>query len=173
MKKFILIIMICALLSVSYALCLQMSKKPKIRYIEPTTTSESTTSSTTTTTTTKTTKKTTKTTKKKTTNKSFSRVATASISEYQNYAKQYGNYDETQMGCLITLWNRESSWNPNSFNKKSGACGIPQSLPCNKIYKQQGSYDWQSQIKWGINRINYKYGSPCEALKTHNRIGWY
>jgi hypothetical protein len=77
------------------------------------------------------------------------------------------------MSCLITLWNRESGWNPNDYNKSSGACGIPQSKPCNKIHKQQGSYDWQSQIRWGINYINYKYGSPCEALNTHNRIGSY
>jgi Fe2+ transport system protein B len=100
-------------------------------------------------------------------------VATATKSEYQNYAKQFSNYDDTQMSCLTLLWEYESGWNPNDYNKLSGACGIPQSKPCNKIKKQQGSNDWQSQIRWGINYINYKYGSPCAALEYHKQKGWY
>lgn len=59
----------------------------------------------------KTTKKSTK--KKKTTKKkkkyySPLNVATASREEYYNYAKSIGGYDDTQMSCLINLWQRES-----------------------------------------------------------------
>lgn len=93
--------------------------------------------------------------------------------KYYNYARETGGYNDTQMSCLINLWNRESGWNPKSRNKKSGACGIPQAYPCSKIKKQQGSNDWQAQIRWGINYIGSKYKSPCKAWKHFKRKGWY
>ena len=136
--------------------------------IEEQISNETTTSSTTTTTITKTTKKALKTTKKKNTTK----VSTASRQDYINYAKEYSNYDDTQMSCLITLWDYESNWNPNIVNSK-GACGIPQALPCNKIKKQQGSNDWKAQIRWGVNYINYRYKTPCSALNHFKKKNWY
>ena len=145
-----------------------------------TTVSNTTTTTTTTKTTQKTTKKTTKkvTSKKQVKNK-FTRVSTASIAEYQAYAHNlvinlYG-WTESDFQALIKLWNHESGWNPNSYNKSSGACGIPQSLPCNKIYKQQGSYDWQAQIRWGLNYIRDRkgYGNPTKAWKHFQNYNWY
>ena len=103
----------------------------------------------------------------------YTNVATANKQTYYNYAQSVGGYDNTQMGCLINLWQRESGWNPNAKNKKSGACGIPQALPCNKIKKQQGSSNWQAQIRWGINYVNYRYGNPCGAWKHFTKKGWY
>lgn len=124
--------------------------------------------------TTKVAKKVVKTRKKKTTKKTKTKkVATASYSEYQNYAKDYGNYDTTQMNCLINLWNKESGWNPNSINKSSGACGIPQALPCNKIKKSEGSNDWKAQIRWGIKYISYRYKTPCRAWSHFVKKHWY
>ena len=108
---------------------------------------------------------------KKTTKKKV--VKTASYSEYQQYAKQYGNYDDTQMSCLINLWNRESGWNPNSYNKKSGACGIPQALPCSKIKNSEGSNDWKAQIRWGVKYINARYKTPCGAWNHFTKKHWY
>ena len=114
------------------------------------------------------------TTKKKTTKKKVvKKVATASYSEYQQYAQSYGGYDVTQMDSLIKLWNRESGWNPNARNKKSGACGIPQALPCSKIKNQQGSNDWKAQIRWGVNYIKNRYGTPINAWKHFKNKGWY
>ena len=121
----------------------------------------------------KTTKKVLKTTKKTTTKKVVKKVKTSSYSEYQQYAKQYGNYDDTQMNCLINLWNRESGWNPNSYNKKSGACGIPQALPCSKIKNSEGSNDWKAQIRWGVKYINARYKTPCNAWKHFTNKHWY
>ena len=143
------------------------------KQIEVSNTSEIVESSITATNTTKKAKKVVKTTKKKTTKKVVKKVKTASYSEYQSYAKQYGNYDNTQMSCLINLWNKESGWNPNSYNKKSGACGIPQALPCNKISKSEGSNDWKAQIRWGIKYVNGRYGSPCNAWKHFQSKHWY
>jgi len=121
----------------------------------------------------KTKKKKAKKSKKKVVKYKTTKVATASYSTYQQYAQSYGGYDSTQMNCLINLWNRESGWNPNAKNRSSGACGIPQALPCSKIKKQQGSNDWKAQIRWGINYVNYRYGSPCNAWKNFQKKGWY
>lgn len=82
--------------------------------------------------------------------------------------------------CLDELWDRESSWRTKkrpwlAVNRSSGAYGIPQSLPGNKM-ASEGS-DWrvnpQTQIDWGIKYINQRYGSACAALRHHDRRGWY
>ena len=134
---------------------------------------ETSTSSTNTTKTTKKSKKTVKTTKKTTKRVTTQKVVTGSKQEYINYAKSYGNLNDTQTNCLIYLWDHESGWNPNAVNKSSGACGIPQSLPCNKIVKQQGSNDWKAQIRWGIDYINYRYKKPCSAWNHFKNKKWY
>lgn len=136
--------------------------------IEQQITSEMVDTNTNTTKTTKKTKKVVKTTKKK--NK---KVKTASVSEYHRYAQEYGNYNTTELICLINLWNYESGWNPNSVNKNSKACGIPQALPCNKIKKSEGSNDWKAQIRWGIKYINYRYDTPCKAWNHFKKKNWY
>jgi len=66
---------------------------------------------------------------------------------------------------------RESGWNPRAVNKSSGACGLPQSLPCNKI----GGVDtpYQDQIEWMIGYVKDRYQTPSGAIKWHNRRGWY
>ena len=110
-------------------------------------------------------------TTKKTTKKKVVKIA--SYSEYQKYAAEYGNYNQEQMNCLINLWNRESGWNPNSYNKSSGACGIPQALPCSKIKKVEGSNDWKAQIRWGVKYINARYKTPCGAWNHFTKKHWY
>ena len=165
MKRFTLSFIITYCLVFLVLQFLQIDKKSK-EVIDKTT---STTTIATTTTTTTTTKKITKKIVKKTTKK----VATASYTEYQNYAKQVGNYDDSQMSCLINLWNKESGWNPNSRNRSTGACGIPQAYPCSKIQKQQGSNDWKAQIRWGIDYIKNRYSTPCGAWGHFKKKGWY
>ena len=140
---------------------------PKIEN-EVQTTTQITTTNTNTTKTTKKSKKVVKTTKKK--NK---KVKIASVSEYHKYAQEYGNYNTTELICLINLWNHESGWNPNSVNKNSKACGIPQALPCNKIKKSEGSNSWKTQIRWGIKYINYRYDTPCKAWNHFKKKNWY
>lgn len=125
------------------------------------------------TTTVKTSKKVVKTTKKITKKVSNQKVETANKQDYINYAKEYGNLNDTQLNCLIWLWDHESGWNPNAVNKSSGACGIPQALPCNKIKNSQGSNDWKAQIRWGIDYINYRYKKPCSAWNHFKNKKWY
>lgn len=77
--------------------------------------------------------------------------------------------------CLLTLWQRESNWNPYAHNASSGAYGIPQSLPGSKM--ASAGADWKTnpvtQINWGLGYIANRYGSPCGALGHSNRVGWY
>lgn len=87
---------------------------------------------------------------------------------------RYG-WGEDQFGCLVALWNRESGWNANAYNASSGATGIPQALPGNKMASHGD--DWQTnpatQISWGIDYIAGRYGSPCGAWEHSEARGWY
>jgi len=86
----------------------------------------------------------------------------------------YG-FDSSQMSCLVPLWMGESGWRWNAENPSSGAYGIPQSLPGDKMATV--SSDWRSnpvtQIKWGLEYIKGSYGSPCGAWSFKQGHGWY
>lgn len=125
-----------------------------------------------TTTKTTTTKKTTTTTTKTTT----TNVVTAPKGEIQSFAHDLvvGSYGWTEgdFTALVKLWNRESGWNPNSHSA-SGACGIPQALPCSKIAAAYGENTWENQIKWGLKYISGRYGTPLNAWASFQSQGWY
>lgn len=82
------------------------------------------------------------------------------------YAREALN-DDTQYQCLVNLWNGESGWNPAAENPSSGAYGIPQALPANKM--ASAGDDWKTnpitQVKWGLTYIRGRpdYGTPCAA----------
>lgn len=80
-----------------------------------------------------------------------------------------------QMQCLDKLWQRESNWNHTAQNPSSGAYGIPQSLPGNKM--ASAGADWRTnpatQISWGLGYIADRYGSPCGAWGHSQARGWY
>jgi hypothetical protein len=80
-----------------------------------------------------------------------------------------------ELGCLQSLWNAESGWNPSATNPISGAYGIPQALPGSKM--ASAGADWQTnpatQIKWGLGYIQQVYGSPCAAWSHEQSTGWY
>jgi hypothetical protein len=86
----------------------------------------------------------------------------------------YG-YKLDQMPCLDKLWTRESGWNTRSSNSSTGAYGIPQALPGSKMASVAD--DWRTnpatQIKWGLNYIKGRYGSPCDAWQHFLSSGWY
>ena len=84
-------------------------------------------------------------------------------------------YGLDQMPCLDKLWTRESNWTISSENKSSGAYGIPQALPGDKM-AAYGS-DWRTnavpQIRWGLNYIKSRYSTPCGAWDHSQATGWY
>jgi hypothetical protein len=89
-------------------------------------------------------------------------------------AERYG-WGAGEFSCLDTLWEHESSWDPQAENASSGAYGIPQALPGSKM-SAYGS-DWQSnpvtQIQWGLAYIRQSYSSPCGAWSVWQSKGWY
>ena len=88
--------------------------------------------------------------------------------------QQRGMGDD-QYNCLVSLWNRESGWNVHASNASSGAYGIPQALPGNKM--ASSGPDWQNnaetQINWGLGYISGRYGTPCGAWGHSQASGWY
>ncbi|GAA4265190.1 hypothetical protein GCM10022256_08020 [Frondihabitans peucedani] len=79
-----------------------------------------------------------------------------------------------QYNCLVSLWNKESGWNVYAANP-SGAYGIPQALPGSKMASVGA--DWQTsastQITWGLNYIQGRYGTPCGAWAHSVANNWY
>jgi hypothetical protein len=86
----------------------------------------------------------------------------------------FGFDPQTQFGCLVDLWNRESGWVYDAENA-SGAYGIPQALPGSKM--ASAGADWQTdpatQIRWGLGYIKGIYGSPCGAWAFEEANGYY
>ena len=88
-------------------------------------------------------------------------------------------WDGTQQGCLDKLWTEESAgtWSPTVTDPLSGAYGIPQALPADKM-ASAGS-DWQTnprtQIRWGFDYISGRYGTPCAAwdFEISHVPNWY
>jgi hypothetical protein len=80
-----------------------------------------------------------------------------------------------QFPCLDSLWKKESGWNHRASNSGSGAYGIPQALPGSKMASIAS--DWKTnpatQIKWGLNYIEGRYGDPCGAWSHSQSTGWY
>lgn len=89
----------------------------------------------------------------------------------QAYARsQLGAYGwgGDQFSCLVSLWNGESNWRADALNPYSGAYGIPQSLPAEKMLT--AGPDWRTnghtQVDWGLGYIQAAYGSPCAAWNS-------
>jgi hypothetical protein len=79
------------------------------------------------------------------------------------------------------LIQRESGCDPTATNPSSGACGIPQALPCSKM--GDGHFDsnknWVRhndpivQLKWMQNYVIGRYGSWEAAIAFHDANNWY
>jgi hypothetical protein len=80
-----------------------------------------------------------------------------------------------QMPALDALWTRESGWNHLAENPYSGAYGIPQALPGDKM--ASAGDDWRTnpatQIRWGLGYIQDRYGNPDGAWAFFQNNGWY
>ncbi|MCL6736533.1 transglycosylase SLT domain-containing protein [Streptomyces neyagawaensis] len=95
------------------------------------------------------------------------------VAEVQAMAKAVVASD--QWTCFSNIVNHESTWNYKAVNPSSGAYGLFQALPGSKM-SSAGS-DWQTnpatQIKWGLNYMESRYGSPCEAWSFWQANHWY
>lgn len=102
-------------------------------------------------------------------------VDPAGAREYARGAIGAYGWGQDQFECLVLLWNRESGWRADALNPSSGAYGIPQSLPGDKM--ASAGADWRTnaatQINWGLSYISSRYGSPCGAWGHSQATGWY
>ena len=91
-------------------------------------------------------------------------VASGQKGEYQRYAiglfGEYG-WSSSEASALIDLVQKESGWNPAADNPNSNAAGLFQ-----KITSLHGPLEktWQEQIRWGLDYIKRRYGTPSAAL---------
>lgn len=85
------------------------------------------------------------------------------------------NWGSYQFECLNRLWTKESHWNYQAHNYKSGAHGIPQALPAIKM--EIISTDWRknpvTQMRWGLRYIEIRYENPCKAWAKFKRSKYY
>jgi resuscitation-promoting factor RpfB len=105
-----------------------------------------------------------------------------SSSANQALAKQIatgmGHSDWTsgqQWSDWVALWNQESGWSATAKNPSSGAYGIPQSLPADKMASAGADYmtNPATQIKWGVTYIAGRYGNPSVAMAHERANNWY
>ena len=80
-----------------------------------------------------------------------------------------------QYNAFSKIVEHESGWNVTATNSSSGAYGLVQALPGSKM-ASAGS-DWKTnaktQIKWGLDYMNSRYGSPTAAWAFWQANGWY
>ncbi|MER8185024.1 transglycosylase SLT domain-containing protein [Kitasatospora sp. NPDC094015] len=80
-----------------------------------------------------------------------------------------------QLASFNQIVSHESSWNVTATNASSGAYGLVQALPGSKM--ASAGADWKTnpatQIKWGLNYMNERYGSPNGAWAFWQTHHWY
>ncbi|OQR61794.1 hypothetical protein B6E66_22640 [Streptomyces maremycinicus] len=94
---------------------------------------------------------------------SFPQQASYTVAEVQAIARQM--VPSGQFQCFSNIVDHESTWNYQAVNPSSGAYGLVQAYPGSKM--SSAGADWRTnpatQIKWGLNYMNERYGSPCDA----------
>ncbi|SFB88901.1 Transglycosylase SLT domain-containing protein [Streptomyces aidingensis] len=82
---------------------------------------------------------------------------------------------QNQFQCFSNIVDHESGWDHTATNPYSGAYGLMQALPGSKM--ASAGADWQTnpatQLKWGLNYMNDRYGSPCGAWEFWQANNWY
>ena len=110
---------------------------------------------------------------------STTNVNAASKNKMKLYTRVYiatkYNWNNEEFEALEKLVQKESSWNARAVNRYSGACGLFQTYPCNKMRKYGRNYrtNYKVQVKWGTAYIKERYGSPKNAWNFWLKNKWY
>ncbi|MFC9288233.1 transglycosylase SLT domain-containing protein, partial [Streptomyces sp. NPDC057052] len=103
----------------------------------------------------------------------FTQQDSYSVAEVQAIARQI--IPNGQFQCFSNIVDHESGWNYKAVNPSSGAYGLVQAYPGSKM--SSAGADWRTnpatQIKWGLNYMNDRYGSPCDAWAYWQANGSY
>ncbi|MFJ6695796.1 transglycosylase SLT domain-containing protein [Streptomyces sp. NPDC091272] len=104
---------------------------------------------------------------------SFEQQSSYTVEQVKAIARQIVPADQFQ--CFSTIVNHESTWNYQAVNPSSGAYGLVQSNPGSKMASVAD--DWRTnpatQVQWGLNYMNDRYGSPCGAWDFWQSNHWY
>ncbi|MFJ6936862.1 transglycosylase SLT domain-containing protein [Streptomyces sp. NPDC101132] len=104
---------------------------------------------------------------------SFTPQASYTVAQVKAMARQIVGAGQFQ--CFSNIVNHESTWNYRATNPSSGAYGLVQAYPGSKM--ASAGADWRTnpatQIEWGLNYMNSRYGSPCGAWSFWQANGWY
>ncbi|MFD3514047.1 transglycosylase SLT domain-containing protein [Streptomyces sp. NPDC058657] len=99
--------------------------------------------------------------------------AAAAPTSAKDVARQMMPASEFQ--CFSKIVSKESGWNHHATNSSSGAYGLVQALPASKM--SSAGADWKenpkTQIKWGLDYMNDRYGSACGAWGFWQQNHWY
>jgi len=80
-----------------------------------------------------------------------------------------------QLASFSQIISHESGWNVYATNPSSGAYGLGQALPGNKM--ASAGADWQTsastQIQWALGYMDSRYGSPNAAWAFWQANNWY
>ncbi len=95
-------------------------------------------------------------------------VAAAPVGDIQAYAAQLlAQHGWTnQWNAFNALEMGEAGWNPAALNASSGAYGLAQALPASKYDSYGNRNDYHVQLRWMLDYIGQRYGSPANAYST-------
>ncbi|MEV7356960.1 MULTISPECIES: transglycosylase SLT domain-containing protein [unclassified Kitasatospora] len=100
-------------------------------------------------------------------------VASAADASPQAIAAQIVPAD--QLASFSQIISHESGWNVTATNPSSGSYGLGQALPASKM--ASAGADWKTnpstQIKWSLDYMNTRYGSPNAAWNFWQANHWY
>ncbi|KAB7790453.1 aggregation-promoting factor C-terminal-like domain-containing protein [Bifidobacterium leontopitheci] len=93
---------------------------------------------------------------------------TVPAGEKQQWAHDWliqNGYTEADFTAANYIINHESGWQTNATNPTSGAYGLPQAYPGNKMASAGADWrtNYQTQFKWFVNYCNQRYGSITAA----------
>lgn len=85
---------------------------------------------------------------------------------------EYG-FSSSEFSCLDPLYTGESGWRVDADNPSSSAYGIPQALTATHDMPEGYMTSAEVQIRWGLEYIANRYGTPCSAWGFKQGHGWY
>jgi len=95
----------------------------------------------------------------------------------QDYAKKLveAKWGPAYWPYFADIVRRESGWNVHATNPSSGAYGIPQALPGDKM--ASAGADWRTngytQLRWMVGYLASRWGNPLNADVNEQRNHWY
>lgn len=85
---------------------------------------------------------------------------------YKEYLLISLDYNVKEYKCLVSLYGKESAFNPSARN--GSHYGIPQGK---SVYLS--TLNGYEQIQWGLDYIGHRYGEPCIAWQHFKDKGWH